>query len=65
LVRAASAYGPLLRRRGDEIISQGAHPAENADQSKGGGWSDEAICHALDVNFSMVIRVRDKLRPTR
>jgi hypothetical protein len=32
-----------------------------ADQGEGGeGWSDEAICEALDTNISMVTRARNK-----
>src|SRR5262249_57853658 len=54
-----------------DVISKGKAAAKTilkarillkADQSEAGeGWSDEAICKALDTNVTMVERVRAKL----
>ena len=59
------------RARLSDLISKGKAAAKTilkarillkADQSEAGeGWSDEAICKALDTNITMVERVRAKL----
>ena len=59
------------RKRLNDLISKGKAAAKTilkarillkADQSESGeGWSDEAICKALDTNVTMVERVRTKL----
>jgi hypothetical protein len=59
------------RKRLNALISKGKASAKTilkarillkADQSEAGeGWSDEAICKALDTNVTMVERVRAKL----
>ena len=59
------------RVRLGDVISKGKAAARTilkarillkADQGEGGeGWSDEAICKALDTNVTMVERVRAKL----
>ena len=59
------------RKRLNDLISKGKAAAKTilkarillkADQSDAGeGWSDEAICKALDTNVTMVERVRAKL----
>ena len=59
------------RARLGELISKGKAAARTilkarillkADQGEAGeGWSDEAICKALDTNVTMVERVRAKL----
>ena len=59
------------RTRLSDLISKGKAAAKTilkarillkADQSDAGeGWSDEAICKALDTNVTMVERVRAKL----
>ena len=59
------------RARLGELISKGKAAAKiilkarillKADQGEAGeGWSDEAICNALDTNVTMVERVRAKL----
>jgi len=59
------------RARLSDLISKGKAAAKTilkarillkADQGKAGeGWSDEAICKALDTNITMVERVRAKL----
>ena len=59
------------RARLGDVISKGKAAAKTilkarillkADQGEGGeGWSDEAICKALDTNVTMVERVRAKL----
>ena len=59
------------RARLSDLISKGKTAAKTilkarillkADQGKAGeGWSDEAICKALDTNITMVERVRAKL----
>jgi hypothetical protein len=59
------------RARLSDLISKGKAAAKTilkarillkADQSEAGeGWSDEAICKALETNVTMVERVRAKL----
>jgi hypothetical protein len=59
------------RKRLNDLVSKGKAAAKTilkgrillkADQSEAGeGWSDEAICKALDTNITMVERVRAKL----
>ena len=59
------------RARLDKLISKGKAAAKTilkarillkADQGEAGcGWSDEAICKALDTNVTMCERVRAKL----
>ena len=59
------------RTRLSDLISKGKAAAKTilkarillkADQGEAGeGWSDEAICEALDTNVTMVERVRAKL----
>ena len=59
------------RARLSDLISKGKTAAKTilkarillkADQGEAGeGWSDEAICKALDTNITMVERVRAKL----
>ena len=59
------------RARLGDLISKGKAAAKTilkarillkADQGKAGcGWTDEAICKALDTNLTMVSRVRSKL----
>lgn len=59
------------RARLSELISKGKAAAKTilkarillkADQGEAGeGWSDDAICKALDTNVTMVERVRAKL----
>ena len=59
------------RTRLSDLISKGKAAAKTilkarillkADQSEAGeGWSDEAICKALETNVTMVERVRAKL----
>ena len=56
------------RKRLNDLVSKGKAAAKTilkgrillkADQSEAGeGWSDEAICKALDTNITMVERVR-------
>ena len=59
------------RARLGDLISKGKAAAKTilkarillkADQGEAGcGWTDEAICKALDTNLTMVSRVRSKL----
>ena len=59
------------RTRLNDLISKGKAAAKTilkarillkADQGEAGcGWTDEAICKALDTNLTMVSRVRSKL----